>query len=184
VLASRSIRPLAVAAAGTLLVLGGALPAAAHVGIQTNGEIHRGSGGTLAFRVPHGCGESPTDTLEVQIPDGVIGVQAQAMPGWTIETEMVESEPYERFGETLTERVGIVRWSGGSLDPHLFEDFTIAATFIGDAETVAFPAVQRCGAEETAWIELAADGQDPHDLEHPAPTLALGAAIDEEQHDD
>lgn len=182
-LGSRSIRPLGVTAASSLLVLGVALPAAAHVGIQTPNEIHAGAGGTLAFRVPHGCGEAPTDTLEVQIPDGVIGVQPQALPGWTIETEMVETEPYERFGETLTERVGIVRWSGGSLDSHLFEDFTIQATFPADAETVAFPTIQRCGAEETAWIEIAADGQDAHDLEHPAPTLTLGAATGDEHED-
>ena len=36
---------------------------------------------------------------------------------------MVESEPYERFGETLTERVGVVRWSGGDLPHFAFYDF-------------------------------------------------------------
>ena len=45
---------------------------------------------------------------------------------------MVESEPYERFGETLTERVGVIRWSGGDLPDLAFYDFGVRATFLLD----------------------------------------------------
>jgi uncharacterized protein YcnI len=107
-----------------------------------------------------------------------VAAQPAYVPGWQIETELIESEPYERFGETLTERVGVIRWSGGSLPPDAYYDFGVRATFLLDAgQEVAIPVVQRCGDAETAWIEIPSEGQSRDDLEHPAPTVTIVEAV-------
>lgn len=41
---------------------------------------------------------------------------------------------------------------------------------------LVFPTVQVCEEGETAWTQVAASGQDPHDLESPAPVLTVGVA--------
>jgi uncharacterized protein YcnI len=158
-----------------------ALPVAAHVSVPES-DVHSGSTAVIHFRVPHGCGELNTDTLEIQLPDGVVGAQPEYLPGWTVEIEMVETEPYEQYGETLTERVGVVRWSGGDLPHFAFHDFAVRATFLSDPGTVlAFPTVQRCGTEEVAWIEPVVEGQD--EPEYPTPTVTvIEAAAEGDDH--
>jgi uncharacterized protein YcnI len=155
-----------------------AVPASAHITIP-EGEVPSGGSAVIHLRVPHGCEGAPTDTVEVRIPDGVVSGQPEHIPGWTEETEMVESEPYERFGETLTERVGVIRWSGGSLPDLAYLDFGVRATFLADEGTVlAFPVVQRCGDLEEAWIEPTIAGEEP---EHPAPTVQVVAPVEAEE---
>jgi len=161
----------------SLLTLVVAAPALGHVSIP-EGDVHAGSTAVIHFRIPHGCDGASTDTVEIQLPDGIVGAQPEYIPGWTVETEMVESEPYERFGETLTERVGVVRWSGGELPDFAFYDFAVRATFLLDEGTVVgFPVVQRCGEAEVAWIEPVVEGQE--EPEHPTPTLMVIAAAEE-----
>jgi periplasmic copper chaperone A len=161
----------AAALSATLLTLALGGPALGHVSIP-EGEVHSGGSAVIHFRIGHGCDGATTDTVEIQLPDGVVGAQPAYIPGWTVETEMVETEPYERFGETLTERVGVVRWSGGDLPDFAFYDFAVRATFLLDPGTVVqFPVVQRCGEAELAWIEPVVEGQEEPD--HPMPTLTV-----------
>lgn len=168
---------LLTAAVATLAV---ALPASAHITIP-EGSVPSGGSAVIHLRVPHGCDGAPTDTIEVQLPDGVVSGQPEYIPGWTVETEMVESEPYERSGETLTERVGVIRWSGGSLPDLAYLDFGVRATFLADeGAVVAFPVIQRCGDAEEAWIEPTVEGQEEPEL--PAPTVTVTAAV--EAHED
>jgi uncharacterized protein YcnI len=168
----RSVALLA-AAVATVAV---ALPAAAHITIPESG-VPAGGSAVIHFRVPHGCEGAATDTIEVQLPDGVVSGQPEYIPGWTVETEMVESEPYERFGETLTERVGVIRWSGGSLPDLAYLDFGVRATFLADeGAVIAFPVVQRCGDAEEAWIEPTVEGEE--EPEFPAPTVTVGPPVE------
>jgi uncharacterized protein YcnI len=176
---SRAHRGAALITAG-VATIAVALPASAHITIP-EGSVPAGGSAVIHFRVPHGCDGAPTDTIEVQLPDGVVSGQPEYIPGWTVETEMVESEPYERFGETLTERVGVIRWSGGSLPDLAYLDFGVRATFLADEGTVlAFPIVQRCGDAEEAWIEPTVEGEPEPDL--PAPIVTVGAPV--EGHED
>ena len=164
------------AALATLTV---AFPATAHITVPETEVV---AGGTAEFhlRVPHGCDGASTDTLEVQLPDGVVGAQPAYIPGWTVEIETVESEPYERFGETLTERVGVIRWSGGDLPDLAYLDFGIRAEFLAEPGTVvALPVVQRCGDAEVAWIEPTVEGEP--EPEHPAPTVTIGAPVEAQE---
>src|SRR5688572_25289428 len=87
----------------SLLTLAVAAPALGHVSVP-EGEVASGGTAVVHFRIGHGCDGLPVDTVEIQLPDGIVAAQPEYIPGWTVEVEMVESEPYEQFGETLTER--------------------------------------------------------------------------------
>lgn len=172
------IRRFAAASLSTLLVATFAAPVAAHVGIQSANVIRPGDSATIGFRIRHGCGELPTDTVMVESPEGVTAVQPAWIPGWTIETDIVETEPYELNGEELTERVGVVRWSGGDLPTDLFYDFTISATFPDEEGTLIFPLVQQCGEEGLAWIQTSGIAAEGETLDFPAPALTLAAEVE------
>jgi periplasmic copper chaperone A len=144
----------------------------------------------IHVRIQRACDDLiATDRLEVQIPDGVYAVLAEAKPGWMVEIETSEVDEYEVFGQTMTERVTAVRWSGGSIDHGEFLDFGIYAVFTETQEELAIPVTQGCGTVEQAWVEVPDDDQDRDELEWPAPTVdvveppgtqiaALQAAID------
>jgi uncharacterized protein YcnI len=109
-------KPIALAAVVTALV---ATPtAAAHVTANPS-SAEAGGFGMVGFRVPHGCEESPTTSLTIRIPAGVVFVAPQAVPGWKVTTrEGTLPEPVEAEGETITEGVTQVTWTGGPLSPH------------------------------------------------------------------
>lgn len=161
------IRTLAAA-----LIVGFALPALAHVGLEP-AEVTAGSGVTLSFRIGHGCEGEPTETVSVQIPEGVASVRPFPKAGWdlAIETGTLPG-PIETDNGTITEGVTVVTWSGGNLDDAFTDTFQIRATVYGDAGTeVYFPVVQTCADGEHAWIEIPTAGDD--DLESPAPGVSL-----------
>lgn len=161
------------AAIATLVV---ALPASAHVSVPDGAAVPSGSSSVIHFRVPHGCDGAATDTVEIQLPEGVVSAKPEYVPGWTVEVEVVPSEPYDEFGTTKTERVGVVRWSGGDLPDYAWYDFGVRATFLQDPGTVvAFPVVQKCGEAEVAWIEPVVEGQP--EPEHPTPTITISDPV-------
>src|SRR5262245_5182379 len=121
------------ALAASLPLLALSVPVSAHVTIPEGQVPGGGEGAVIHLRVPHGCEGAPTDSIEVQIPTGVIGVTPEAVPGWTVETETEATDPYELYGTTLTERTSVVRWTGGSLADHQYLDFGIDAIFPEDA---------------------------------------------------
>jgi uncharacterized protein YcnI len=153
--------------------------AAAHVTANPSTGA-AGSFAMIAFRVPHGCEESPTTSLTIQIPAGVVSVSPQAVPGWTVTTkEGTLPEPVESEEETITEGVTEVTWSGGSLSPHQFTDFGLSLKLPDTPdETVYFPAIQRCKQGVTRWIEIPVEGQPEPDA--PAPGVELTASTGDE----
>jgi uncharacterized protein YcnI len=162
-------------AAGSAAALVASPVALAHV-TANPAEAPTDSFAMIAFRVPHGCDESPTTSLTIQIPPGVTSVAPQAVPGW--EVSVVEgplAEPVESHGETITEGVTEVTWTGGPLDPHQFTDFGLSMKLPNaEGETLHFPAVQTCEEGETRWIQLPVEGEP--EPEEPAPALLLTAA--------
>lgn len=70
----------------------------------------------IVLRVPHGCGDSATIGLIVQIPEGVIAIKPMMKPGWQIATTRGSySKAYSYFhGAKFTEGVKEVTWSGAS----------------------------------------------------------------------
>lgn len=49
-------------------------------------------------------------------------------------------------------------------------------------QTLRFPVIQTCEQGETAWIQTATEGQDPEELEAPAPAISVTAATGEDHH--
>ena len=162
------------ALAGTFLAgLAGA--ASAHVTFE-DPEAEAGNTYKGVLRVTHGCEGAATTAFRVLIPDGVINAKPMPKPGWTLETVVGPyAEPAELHGETVTEGVREIVWSGGELPDEWFDEFTFRATLPqGEAgQVIVFTAIQECGDAQMEWTEVAAEGQDPHALEYPAPTLTL-----------
>jgi uncharacterized protein YcnI len=127
------------------------------------------------FRVPHGCGESPTVKLRVQIPEGVIAVKPMPKPGWQID---VVRGPYAKtysyfHGAKLSEGVKEVSWTGNLPDQY-YDEFVLSG-FISDGlqagRKLYFPTVQECAEGVNRWIETTS-GKDGHG-QNPAPGLML-----------
>lgn len=180
---SHRSRRLLGAMSGTALLFAMAAPASAHITIIDGSAVVGGGYGTeITFRVPHGCAGAATDSLELQIPEGVTSVKPKWMAGWTIETEprasatestepATSAEPPADSEETA--EVGLVRWSGASLPDDQYLDFQIRAVFPETPGTIYFPIVQHCGDAEEAWIQIPADGQSADDLDLPAPSVTI-----------
>jgi uncharacterized protein YcnI len=166
---------LALAATGALV----AVPAAgAHVTVSP-AEAPAGSYSFLEFTVPHGCDESPTTSLTVQMPEGITSATPEAVPGWDVERTMrTLHEPIEAgHGETINEVVDTISWEGGPLPNDQLTRFGLSVKLPeGAGTTLYFPAVQACEAGETRWIQIPAEGQSEADLDEPAPAVSLVAA--------
>jgi uncharacterized protein YcnI len=173
------MRKLIILFAGAALIAAPA--AAAHVTANPS-TAPGGSVSKIQFQVGHGCEGSPTTTVTVRIPAGVGNVKPEVEPGWSITTEEGKlPEPVEVFGETVTEGVTEVTWSGSSLADDQFTDFGISMLLPDKAgETLYFPVVQRCQQGIHRWITIPVEGQEEPD--EPAPGVELTAA--EGGHDD
>lgn len=158
---------IAGATAGVLLAVAAPLAASAHVTV-TPGAVTAGAYSVLTFAFSHGCQDSPTTSLAIDIPEGIDSLAPQIEAGWTIETVGADSGIPTR----------IIYTADAPVDNGLRATVTLQAKFAESTagETLAFPVVQSCVEGETAWVELAEDGQDPHDLDAPAPLVTVGAA--------
>jgi len=161
------------------MVLAGAAiatPAAAHVILETK-EAAIGSHVQAVFVVPHGCGESDTVKLRIRIPEGVITVVPEAKQGWTIETKTgTYAVPYDDDGRKVSEGVQEVIWSGGRVPAKSREPFVVGITLtpaLKPDSTLYFPVVQECETDVRRWIEIPAEGTDPHSYKQPAPGIRL-----------
>lgn len=176
----RSTAATTVAAA---LVLLGATGASAHVTV-TPDTTEAGSYAVLTVSVPHGCGDSATTAVAIAIPESIPAVTPTVNAGWEISKVMETLDPPvdDGHGGQLTERVAQVVYTTDSPLPADHRDAMELSVRLPDTpgETLAFPVVQTCEEGEAPWVQLAADGQDPDELEYPAPVVTLTAAADEE----
>lgn len=143
-------------------------------------EARAGSFYKATFRVPHGCDGMATTEVRVELPEGFLSAQPQVKPGWKIETVKGDyAQSYKVHGKDVTSGVKEVRFTGGDLPNDFYDEFTVVgqlAKFDKDT-TLSFPVTQLCGsAASVAWTEVAKEGQNPHDLEHPAPQVLVKAA--------
>jgi len=149
--------------------------AMAHASLEQQ-EAKIGSFYKGVMRIGHGCGDQATLKLRITIPEGVISVKPMPKPGWTLKTVTGAYEgSYDYYGKTLSEGVTEIIWTGELPDAH-YDEFSFRAKLHGTLEAdkaMYFPTVQECAGGKNAWIEIPADGQDPHDLKRPAPGLHL-----------
>ena len=150
--------------------------ASAHVTLEQR-EATLGSPVKLTFRVPHGCGDSPTLKVRVRIPEGVIAVKPMPKPGWTLAVVKGKyAKTYEFFhGAKLSEGVTETTWSG-NLPDAFYDEFVISGFIASDLKAGArlyFPVVQECEQGVARWIEIPAQGHGADHLKEPAPSLTL-----------
>ncbi|TDR93688.1 DUF1775 domain-containing protein [Enterovirga rhinocerotis] len=169
---SRSLFGSAVAAAALACISS----ASAHVFLDRP-EAPARSQYRAVLQVPHGCKGSPTISVRVTVPEGMVGAKPMAKPGWSIETiRRPYAKPYAGPHGTLTEGVREIVWSGGKLSADTFDEFTFSARLSDDlkpGETVHVPVEQTCETGAHRWVQIPAAGQSAHDLAEPAPALRI-----------
>jgi uncharacterized protein YcnI len=170
-------RHLAAAALAAGSWVAGTPIALAHVTLETP-AAPAGSTYKAVLRVGHGCDGSPTVSLRVRIPDGMIAVKPMPKPGWELST-VVEPypEPVRYFETTLTQGVREISWSGGRLPDEWYDEFVFRGR-LPEAEAgtmVYFPVVQECETGAHRWIEIPAPGKSADDYREPAPGVRLKA---------
>ncbi|WP_083451493.1 YcnI family copper-binding membrane protein [Leucobacter celer] len=177
-------RPLLVSGAALLgavaLTLGGAASAHAHVGASPNTN-EAGAYAVVTLSVPHGCDASPTTKVAIQIPDGINAVTPTRNSFYTVEKtmEQLDTPITDAHGNEVTERVAEVVYTASTPLPADQRDvFELSLQLPEEAagSMLYFPAVQTCEEGELAWVQIPADGQDPHELELPAPGFEVVAA--------
>lgn len=148
------------------LVLAAPLAASAHVTVSPDAAT-AGDYSVLTFAFSHGCEQSPTTSLTIDVPEGVASIAPQIEPGWTI----------DRVGGNEGIPAQIVYTADTPIESGLRATVTLQVNFADEVAgtTVAFPVLQSCADGVTDWSEIADAGEDPHDLDAPAPTVAVGA---------
>ncbi|SIP96651.1 Uncharacterized protein YcnI [Cellulosimicrobium aquatile] len=181
----KTLRAVGAAALTTGLVVTGTAAASAHVTV-TPDTTEAGSYALLTFGVPHGCGDSPTTKVSVQVPEQVVTVTPTVNPGWDVEKVMEDlAEPVDDgHGGQYTERVAEVVYTAKAPLPDGYRDAFVLSLKLPDAagETLVFPTVQECAEGESAWVQVPADGEDGEELDLPAPLFELTAASGGDAH--
>jgi uncharacterized protein YcnI len=157
--------------AALVAVLALAPTAVAHVTVQPE-EAPAGGFTRLDVRVPNERDNADTTKVDVQFPPGFLSVSYEQVPGWDIKiTKRKLDKPVEQFGEQVTEEVGRITFTGGTIGPGQFQDFGLSLAVPDKPGTaVAFKAIQTySNGEVVRWI-------GPPDSEEPAPQVKLTAA--------
>lgn len=159
-----------------LAIIASQSSAFAHITLAT-GETRANTYYKAVLQVPHGCEGQATQSIRVQIPEGVIGVKPMPKPGWTLNiTRGAYAKTYQSHGKAVTEGPKEIVWSGGSLSDDNYDEFVFTSFITGDfspGQAVYFPTAQKCGGTEISWSEIPAAGQNPHSLKAPAPGLRI-----------
>lgn len=178
-LLNRFGRFVAAIGAASILLLATLMPASAHVGLRAD-TTTAGETAIITFGFGHGCGDSPTTALVIQIPEQFNSVTPVFAAGWSIEIEKEElDEPIEgSHGTTITERTATVTFAADEpIENGIYGMVSLRLSLPQESagETIFFPVIQECEDGEHAWIEIPQEGEDPHDLEEPAPGIEVTA---------
>ena len=131
-----------------------------------------------SFKVGHGCGESPTRQVSVQVPAGVLGVRPMPKAGWTVEIQRAKlAQPVTSHGRTVTEDVARVTWTArtpqDALPADQYDEFVLVGQLPAQAGPLYWPVSQVCESGRTDWVEVPKDGQKLSDLKSPAALLEV-----------
>jgi uncharacterized protein YcnI len=163
----KSRRGAVIAALAAGLVLAAPAAAQAHVGVAPD-TVSPDESAVLTFSFTHGCETSDTTSVRITMPEGLASVSPTVDAMWDIAVE--------RGDDGL---VSAVTYTAVAPVPHdLRGAVTMAVRPTQDApESLVFPVEQQCETGVNEWVEVAEDGQDPHELDSPAPvvTVADGA---------
>ncbi|MDQ0729530.1 YcnI family copper-binding membrane protein [Arthrobacter sp. B1I2] len=175
----RTLTTSAAVAGSAALLLAAAGGASAHVGV-TPDKTDAGSYALLTFGIPHGCDTSPTTKVAITLPPELNDAQPTVNPNWTAEkvTEQFAEPRKLPDGTAITKRTSqIVYTAKTPLSPELRDALVLSVHLpVTAGTTLHFPTLQTCESGQTDWSQIAGEGQDPHDLEAPAPSLTISPA--------
>lgn len=174
-----AVRLLTVAGAAAVAVGLTALPALAHVTVNSPSAV-QGGYPTINFKVPTESDTASTTGVKVQFPESQPLSFVSVMPkaGWTYTiTKAKLPTPVQGEGGEITDYVSVIEWKatgGAGIKPGEFDQFTISGGPMPKAESMTFKAIQTYSdGKVVSWIEEpAAGGAEP---DYPAPTLKLAA---------
>lgn len=164
--------PAMVLAAAFMLYSGAA---GAHATLERQ-EAPSGALYKAVIKIGHGCAGSPTLSVRVQVPEGVIAAKPMPKPGWELKTVVGPyAKAYEFFHGSLSSGVKEITWSGGNLPDAWYDEFVFTAKLPDAAPgtKIYFPVVQECEKGVHRWIEIPEAGKSAGDLKEPAPSLTL-----------
>ena len=177
----------ALPAATAAIALSLAYPASAHVGASVT-DASAGAFTVLTLSVPHGCEDSPTTRIELQVPESVFSVTPTRNPYYDLEAtiEQLDEPITDAHGNEITERTSTITYTANTPLPDGQRDFFELSFQVPDAEgeVLAFPTIQTCEKGETAWTQVPTAGQDEDELESPAPSFTILPASGEGHHGD
>lgn len=176
---SLRLRALPGVSIAAVVTIGLAAPAAAHVSV-TPSTTEPGAYSVLTFAVPHGCELSPTTKVAIKLPDGIISATPTRNPLYEVEvvTATLPTPITGSHGEQITEKVDQIVYTAKEPLPDGQRDtFDIQVQIPSESagETLVFPTIQTCEEGEAAWTEVAAPGDDSHDLDAPAPAFKVSS---------
>ena len=130
------------------------------------------------FKVGHGCGESPTRQIVVDIPAGVQGAKPMPKPGWLLEVTRAKlAKPYTSHGRAVSEDVVRITWTARTEQDMLpnahYDEFVLVATLPAQAGTLYWPVQQVCPQGRHDWTDIPKPGQKPGELKSPAAALEV-----------
>lgn len=181
----RTLQTAAAAGGAAALLLTAAGGASAHVGV-TPDKTAAGSYALLTFGIPHGCDTSGTTKVAITLPQELNDAQPTVNPNWTVEkvTEQLTEPKKLADGTSLTKRTSRIVYTATSPLPHELRDALVLSVKLPDTAgaTLYFPTLQTCETGQTDWSEIAIDGQDPHSLKAPAPSITVTEAAGADGH--
>jgi len=156
--------------------------AGAHVTIGDEDQV-AGAYTVLTVSVPHGCEESPTTRIRIQMPEEIPAVTPTVNPNWDVEvTTTALAEPIDiGHGTMVSERESEVVYTAKTpLDAGLRDsmELSLQVPEAAAGKTLYFPIIQECTEGESAWIEIPNDGEDGEELAKPAPAIVVSAAAE------
>ena len=183
---SRTLTRLTVLPAATAAIaLCVVAPASAHVSASVT-DASAGAFTVLTLSVPHGCEESPTTKIEIQVPESVLSVTPTRNPYYEVESTIIQlEEPVtDAHGNEVTERTSSITYTATTPLPDGQRDTFELSFQVPDAagDVLAFPTIQTCAKGATDWTQVAEAGQDEDELEHPAPAFEILPASGEGDH--
>lgn len=145
--------------------------------VTANPSVGKAGGYIVSlFRVPHGCGKSPTVNITIQIPKDVKGPTPQMVPGWKLSYGYSPLDtPLTTESGTVNTTISSITYSGGSLPADNYADFGISMKLPAKADnnnTLYFPVYQVCENGTNYWTKTA-DSKNDFTGEIAAPTIKL-----------
>jgi hypothetical protein len=155
----------------------GATAAFSHVYLETP-TAAAGSNYKAVFVVGHGCNESPTTAIAVQIPEGFEVSRHEAKPGWAVATQPARFVRPDGSQGKQSSDIGAVTWTMSSREVALAN--ATANTFVlhgkvpAQAGPLWFKVRQTCEQGESNWADIPAPGVSAKALKTPAVLLEVG----------